>query len=154
MERDLSLWHSESLTLWVLHADKIPPHIGISDHTGFYSLKVKGKDEGLNLEKVLELVYKKSIPTLLYTLSAPGYKSLEEVFDRYDRASANGDTCLSPISDILEISNSNTIHELLSVLETRGLITATFQLNTGVSFDGIKHYTKDAIVSRLKLLES
>ena len=49
------------LILWVLHADKIPPHIGLSKNDQFYSLKVSGKDEGLPVRNVLQIIEKKNI---------------------------------------------------------------------------------------------
>ncbi|NBR15845.1 MAG: hypothetical protein EBU01_14895, partial [Crocinitomicaceae bacterium] len=43
--------HLETKTgvyLWILHADKIPPHIGISIDGQYFSLKAKGKDENIS----------------------------------------------------------------------------------------------------------
>ena len=36
--------------IWVIHTNKIPPHIGISLNGKFYSLNVNGKDNGIYFE--------------------------------------------------------------------------------------------------------
>jgi len=59
---------SIGLFLVILHADKIPPHIGILCDGKFYSQKVNGKDFGVKLEHLLKLLLSKSIPTLFYKL--------------------------------------------------------------------------------------
>ena len=40
-----------------IYADKVPPHVGISQGNLFYSLKSNGKDE-LPVNKVLEIIEK------------------------------------------------------------------------------------------------
>ncbi|MFN5846790.1 MAG: hypothetical protein ACK46O_13885, partial [Flavobacteriia bacterium] len=51
--------------LWILHADKVPPHVGCSIDGNYYSLKVSGKDEGVNVAKVQTVIEKKGILTIV-----------------------------------------------------------------------------------------
>ena len=32
----------DTLSLWIFHVDKIPPHVGVSQNDLFYSLKILG----------------------------------------------------------------------------------------------------------------
>lgn len=148
-----SLFSLNSSALWVLHTDKIPPHIGISDTTGFYSLKVKGKDTAVPLDKIMALINKKKIPTLIFELSPGSISELKSVFERFEIADSEGITCLEPIKTATNISDVETVHELIRVLEKRKSILQKFGFHLPDSFDGIKRYTKQDILNRLKYLE-
>ena len=39
-----SISETNDVLIWIFHADKIPPHIGISSQGFFFSLKSNGKD--------------------------------------------------------------------------------------------------------------
>ena len=55
---------NNGLFLCVLHADKTPPHIGISINGLYYSLKAKGKDIALPVNEVFKVVERKKIATV------------------------------------------------------------------------------------------
>ena len=72
--------------LWVLHADKIPPHIGVSVNGLFYSLKANGKDEGVAIEGLLDIVNRRKISTLCFELNSTFDEStLSEEFRKFDK---------------------------------------------------------------------
>ena len=49
---EVDLAPEQGLFLWVFHADKIPPHIGISLDGCFFSLKSSGVDIDLELSLI------------------------------------------------------------------------------------------------------
>ena len=61
-------FQSEKAYLWVWHADKIPPHLGLSTQSRYYSLKSNGKDQNVCFEKVIQLIDRKKIKTLAIEL--------------------------------------------------------------------------------------
>jgi len=143
----------KSCALWILHADKIPPHIGISDATGFYSLKVKGKDEAVPLKKILQVIEKKKIPTLVYALVPEKVHFLKKVFSEFNVADSNGVTCLEPIKRATDISKADTVHELIRNLENNHVLGESWRLNLSPKFEAIPDYSREDILNRLKYLE-
>ena len=56
--------------LWVWHADKIPPHLGLSVEGRYFSLKANGKDFMTEIDAVLQIISKKKIKTLCFELKS------------------------------------------------------------------------------------
>lgn len=144
--------HQKS-TLWVIHADKIPPHLGISFESKFFSLKVNGKDLGLNTETLISLFTRKGTPVLLIEIDDKPEFPLPIIFENYSQASSNGSTCLDPVSAALKIRGCRTVHELLAELEENGKVINYFGINLPADYSGVPFYTRSAIVDRLKKLE-
>jgi hypothetical protein len=143
----------QKTTLWVIHANKIPPHLGISFESKFFSLKVNGKDLGLNTETLISLFKRKGTSVLLIEIEDKPELPLPIVFENYAYASSNGSTCLDPVSAALNIKGCRTVHELLSQLEVKAKVLNYFGINLPTDFSGVPFYTRSAIVDRLKKLE-
>lgn len=138
--------------LWVLHADKIPPHIGISKNGAYFSLKVSGKDEALPVRRVLQLLRSKEIATLMVKTSENSIlcKELSTVFDRYERAGTNGFTCLTPVTEIYFSEPRDLIlSELLNLLNESGVVETVYGANLPSGFAGIPAYGRSDIQKRL-----
>lgn len=136
--------------LWVIHANKIPPHLGISDGSHFFSLKANGKDEGLDVSKILSVLQKKTIATVFYQIQRDQCaKSVAATFDKYTTTVPKEITCLQPIKEIFDVENARWLKELLDVLAQRnGLVSAQgWQLPDG--FEGIPNYNVTHINDRL-----
>ena len=116
------------LTIWVLHADKTPPHIGISIKNKFYSLKTKGKDEGIPIASLFQLIQAKRLPTLGITLKNNiTLNQVDEVFASFGSKIGENETCLTPIVELLTPNLQDLILiELLNELDTQNLITNVF----------------------------
>ena len=142
----------QGIFLWVFHADKIPPHIGISKDGYYFSLKVTGKDENIQVEKILKLLANKDIPTLIIKTSQNSIqiKELENVFSKYKTAEGEGLTCLTPITEIYFSETQDLILiELLNLLDEAGVLETIFGINLTADFKGIPVYTRDDIQHRL-----
>ena len=143
----------ESATfLWIWHADKIPPHIGISTQGHYYSLKVSGKDEKLNVQKVFSNAKYRKIPLILVELkqSLP-VELLQDVFSNFDFAEVDKATCLSPLVTILN-KNAQQLSDLLFLLENESAINQFHGCNLPEGYSALQEYSSTEIQSRLKLL--
>jgi len=146
-------FQSEKAYLWVWHADKIPPHLGLSTQSRYYSLKSNGKDQNVCFEKVIQLIDRKKIKTLAIELDCEiELAKVDRVFETYKMNSIAGTTCLSPIKDILGKSNPSKLQYLLDELELGQEIVKYIGFNIDDSYKGIPYYTEQDILSRLELL--
>jgi uncharacterized protein YfaS (alpha-2-macroglobulin family) len=139
--------------IWVMYADKIPPHIGFSSNNSFFSLKVSGKDEGLNANNVLELIQRKRIPTLLIQLM--DFYSLEDVKSEYDsfKSAVFGSiTCLNPIRNILNQPEATQLSDLLNRIEDN--IQRIGSLNLSDNYKALPSYSPKEIHSYIKQLSN
>ena len=145
---------SELSYLWVWHADKIPPHIGISTKNNYFSLKASGKDEALEIGWVLRLIERKKIVTLAFQMKDSILLStIKDVFANESKAESNGKTCLGPVKEILGVRSAVKIHDLLDTLYERKEIEQVIGFNVDDSFKGIPMYELEEIFDRLKKLE-
>lgn len=145
---------SQGIVIWVLHADKIPPHIGISVNGLFFSLKANGKDMAAPIDNVLDVINRREIMLLCFSLSdVLSEKVVADSFNLYDKTIPNKITCLNPIKNVLRHDKPTKIVELLSLLEKEGRIFNVFGLNISNDFSGIKDYDVADIHERLTLLD-
>ena len=87
--------------LWIWHADKIPPHIGISSGTAYYSLTYKVCELAKPVEEMRQKAIRAKIPLVLIDLSACDLRDdFHETFAKYERAETNKATCLTPIRSL------------------------------------------------------
>lgn len=144
----------DSLVLWVWYADKIPPHVGISFGSKYFSLKATGKDEFIELNGVVNLLRKKTISTLGIELKEiSNLQKIGSIYSEYATTIPNEITCLNPIKEVLGIIEVTKLRELLSVLNNKGQINKVIGFNIDESFKGIVNYNKDDIHNRLKKLD-
>lgn len=159
LEKYLNI-HSElnenDLTIWVLHADKTPPHIGISIEKSFYSLKINGKDEGLALTSLHQLMEKKQIPTLAITLNIPMiHEQVKSVFKSFGSKIGKNETCLSPIMKLLTPQLTDLILiELLSELNKKEQIKSVYGFNLPHGYARIPNYTRETIQHRIHAVQT
>ena len=148
-------FRSESTYIWVWHADKIPPHIGISTEGKYFSLKSNGKDEAVDVAKTSELVERKNIKTLLFELQDQlKIEEIASVFETYSTTSTNETTCLKPLKSILNIPDARMLKDLLAELKAIGRIANVIGFNIDESFKGIQDYKVEDIHNRLRKLEN
>jgi len=145
--------NSSSVLLWVWHADKIPPHIGLSLENQYFSLKANGKDFQLPVDNVFDLLAKKKITTLCFVLNNDiDLNSVLTEFKSYDQTIPFKVTCLNPIKNLLKCSEANKLIDLLEELERNNEVGSVFGFNVSDAFSGIKNYSTDDIHSRLTKL--
>ncbi len=139
--------HLGKSLLWVIHADKMPVHLGVSSNGRYFSLKKKGKDEHLSIEILQELLIRKQIPTLVFLLSNNiELSSLSEAFLNYHRTKAGEVSCIQPVLKCIGApSNIPKVHELIDYLFQSNAIKAIFGMHLSSDFKGIPNYSVDTI---------
>jgi RNase H-fold protein (predicted Holliday junction resolvase) len=140
--------------LWILHADKIPPHIGISVNNTYFSLKAKGKDEAIAIQSILQVIDKKKISTILVQLKVDLKKEdLNKEYANFERAFGLETSCLVPIKNCLEAPKSiQKLSDLLHFLQEQHLLLSVFGLHLTNEYKGIKSYSIDEIQQRIEKL--
>ncbi len=139
--------------LYVFHADKIPPHIGVVVNDLFYSVKANGIDLGLSIDKINSLIKRKKICTLIFELNRMPVKSIKEIFEDIDGKISTGDTCLTPISSAYyRDGGHNKVGELLSDLNSDEHILKIYGAYLPINFRGIRNYSSREINERIDKL--
>jgi hypothetical protein len=141
--------------LWIIHTDKTPPHIGFSIDNHYFSLKANGKDNGISIDSILQIIQKKKIATVFVKLNCDvTFQETKLAFDAFDIAKGLNSSCLVPIRNVLKAPNSiSKLSELLHFLETQNMIYSVFGLHLSNDYKGIKSYTTTEIQQRIEKLK-
>jgi hypothetical protein len=132
---------SEGVFIIVLHAKRIPPHIGMVVNNSYHSLSIKGQELSVELAALHRNIIYRKIPSLFLKLSLevidPEY--LQDLFQskikQFDKVNANGVTCLSPIklflNDLIPLPMEGVefIYELLPLLHANNYIEFISAIN-------------------------
>jgi len=149
----LNEWDNQKCLLWVWHADKIPPHLGISIEGKYFSLKANGKDQGLAIDTILSVLNKKQIKTVCFEIDTTiTLQDLESEFLKFTTTIPNEISCLEPIQNLLQIKAASQLNDLLIALDERNQIKKTIGFNVTKEFKNFKRYTIEDVHARLKLL--
>lgn len=139
--------------LWVFHANKIPPHIGISKDGMFFSLKSSGVDMDLDTNKVFLTIQRKQIPSFIVEISCEQAIELRSEFSKYSKTEVGKSTCLTPVKNVLNYSDALKLSELLNYLASNNRLQRVHRLNGASEMKGILKYDTDKITDRLLALE-
>lgn len=147
---------SDLFYIWIWHADKIPPHIACSVGEHYFSLKAKGLDFDFPVQKALQIMERKQIPSLLVETNLQiDLERVREEFNLHKNAISEGESCLFPIKSILgKHQNIEKVADLISELEANKEIKHIFGFNLSETFKGLRSYSKEDISNRLKLLRN
>ncbi|MGZ3864690.1 MAG: hypothetical protein ACXVPN_06085 [Bacteroidia bacterium] len=130
--------------LVIQHANRIPPHIGLMIDDEYHSLTIKGKEISVSGNALLKNIGLRKIPTVFVKIKKhPVFSNhhLNEVFieqlKQFDKVSADGNTCLSPIKLFFEEfyaikkEDIKLIFDLLGSLKSNDFIEETCGMNLG-----------------------
>ena len=131
----------KGLYIAVIHATRIPPHIGIIADKQYHSLTIKGQDINTSVSALVKNSALRKIPTLFIKIKSHNTFSdtyLKEHFitnvQQFQRVDTGVATCLSPIKLFFEevydvpMKSINYLYELLPALQAEGLIELTTSL--------------------------
>lgn len=145
--------NQNGLILWVWHADKIPPHLGLSFNGFYFSLKVSGLDYGVPMNLIFRTIERKKIPTVAIEFELEvSLTDIETIFSRYEYASSNESTCLEPIKNVFSSPEVTNLAEFLKFNEVN--IRDTFGFHLPEDYVGIRNYGIIEIQNRLAQLEN
>lgn len=158
-ERIVSGWPEHLATqnyLWIWHADKIPPHIGISANGAYFSLTYKTCEQHLPVDFLSAKANRTAIPIVLVELkSSFSVDELNTVFQAYSEATSNGATCLTPIKNVFQLDESvEKLAHLLTFFSENDLLGNVFGIHLPKDFKGILAYDVDDIRRRIATLHS
>jgi hypothetical protein len=140
--------------LCVLHADKIPPHVGCLLDGHFFSLKVNGKDEQIPVNQLYKALSLKKVPTLFIQVDCDiKLNRVKEVYANYTSIQVGQSTCLSPLLELFMCKESvRKLSEFLEYLESQGLIDTVFKVHLTDEFTAISAYSLEEIEQHLAKL--
>ena len=132
----------KGLYIAVIHATRIPPHIGIIADKHYNSLTIKGQTINTSVTALIKNSVIRKIPSLFIKIKPhPTFSELylKEHFitnvQQFQRVDTGVATCLSPIKLFFEevydvsMNDVNYLYELLPKLHAEGLIEHTTALH-------------------------
>lgn len=140
--------------LCVLHADKIPPHVGCLVEGHFFSLKVNGKDDEIPVNQLFKALSLKKVPTLFIRVDCEMKRDrVKEVYANYSSIHVGQSTCLSPIVELFQCKESvHKLSEFLQYLDDQELIDTVFKVHLTDEFTAISAYSLEEIEQHLVYL--
>lgn len=140
----------KGIYLVLLHANRIPPHIGMMMDNVYHSLSVKGQELNVSGDVLMKNISVRKIPSVFVEIKKhPVFsnnhlsESFTEQVKLFDKVNASGNTCLSPVKLFfdeyyaLEKANINLVFDLLSEIKRNNFGTAAFGANLGALKENI-----------------
>jgi hypothetical protein len=154
---------SSGCTLVVLHATRIPPHIGLIADDHYSSLTIKGRDIEVKFSALLKNINQRNIPVLFLHLKAhPIFSAayLKEHFStnvmRFEKVENHVATCLSPVKlffeEVYDLSMREVecLHELVPLLEKENLLQGISSLNLPTENYQLPLYTVEDVEREIR----
>lgn len=145
---------SDGRWLWIWNADKVPPHIGISENDRYFSLTFRECERAIAVSKKIAQAKRAGTPLVLVKLNNEmNYNDFSTVFSSYTSAVENQTTCLKPVLEALSVPQEiPQLSALLKLLESTGNLQEVFALNLAPGYTGIPAYSVTDIVRRIEEL--
>jgi hypothetical protein len=132
---------NKSLWIVVLHACRIPPHVGLLFNGNYFSLNLKGVEKNIDLSVLIRTIELQNIKSVFFKVKKHPVFSvdyLKEVFENdlsnYQKVTTDN-TCFKPVKLFFEehylfcSQPINFLFELFSPLITNEMIEKTIALN-------------------------
>lgn len=140
--------------LWVIAAEAIPPHIGISFDGVYFSVKVGGKDV-LEAQKMFQKIQRKKIPSLFVELDSITFSASkwQEMLSNYSEINSVTPTCLIPILDLFDLKEASfLLPDFLDELSKNHQIAAVYGFQIREDFHGIARYSTADVSMHIETL--
>lgn len=137
----------------ILHASRIPPHIGIMISGNYNSLTIKGHELNVSLVALLKTIQLKNIEALFIPLKKHPVFSLSyqlEIFQfhiqQFQQVNSQA-TCLNPVKLFLQefyalpLIETELLYELIERLKQNNYITSAIGLNIGNKLNAQNEFT-------------
>jgi hypothetical protein len=131
----------------VLHAERVPPHVGLITSDSYHSLTIKGHELNLPVAALIRNARLREMKAVFYHLQPHPIFSIDflrEIFvctvQQFNKVNANGVTCLSPVKIFLDeiygVNNDDTrfLFELIPKLMDLRLITSVSAIGVQEDF--------------------
>ena len=149
---------SKGIYIAIIHATRIPPHIGLIINGNYCSLSIKGRDINAPVGALIKNSIIRKIPTVFVKIKP--HSTFSDIYllehfimdiQQFPRVDIGIATCLSPIKLFFEetynisIKDVNYIYELLPVLESEGLTESAASMFIDVENYQLPFYTNTEI---------
>ncbi len=149
--------------LVILHASRIPPHVGLVINGNYNSLTIKERELNVSLEALLKTISQKKIETLFIGIvKHPVFSSdhqlniFQHQLQQFTSVKHGEATCLSPIKLFFEefyaIKKNEEIlfFDFLELLKENNYISETFAVNIKGDEFTFNAYTAEELQDRIK----
>lgn len=129
--------------LVLLHANRVPPHIGLMMDFKYHSLAIKGRELNVSGEAILKNIALRKIPAVFMRIKKHPVFSNEhqgecfaEILKQFDRVN-NNDTCLSPVRQFfsefyaIDKARIDLVFDLLEALKQNNFAEDAFGAHLG-----------------------
>lgn len=136
--------------LVLLHANRVPPHIGMMMDHVYHSLSIKGQEINVSGDALLKNITLRKIPSVFLEIRKhPVFSNahLGECFGeqvkQFDRVNTKGNTCLSPVKLFFEEFYAldgpkiDLVFDLLAQLNANNFISRAFGAHLGALKENI-----------------
>ncbi|MBL7920106.1 MAG: hypothetical protein JNJ40_07305 [Bacteroidia bacterium] len=134
----------KDIWLVVLHANRVPPHIGLMINGNYNSLTIKGHEINVSSEALLKIISQKKIESIFIKLKKNPVFSydhqlemLQEMISKFENVRQYEATCLSPLKLFFEhfYAVTNIEEELYFDLMKRMNENEYFEFASASNFD-------------------
>ena len=156
---------SKGIWIALLHVNRIPPHVGLIINGSYFSLTIKGRENGINLTALEKMIAHKKIECAFVQVSShPVFShdflkdSFELQLNKFDKVEENKATCLSPVKQFFnefyftKLKESDLLHDTMIELGAQDYIES-FCTSEYLKTDelSIPHYTLEELNERIEL---
>ena len=141
----------KKLWLVLLHANRIPPHVGLIINGSYNSLTIKGHELDIDVDVLLKTISQKKIEsTFIKLIHHPVFsydyqlQIFKEYIKKYKQVKAFDASCLSPIKLFfqefyaLQLNNDELLFEFLERLHKNNYLEFAQSLNFNLPLNGIE----------------
>lgn len=158
---------NKGIYLCLIHAKRIPPHIGIIFDGLFHSLTIKGSEPNMKTEALLKTISQKKIETIFFKIASHPVYSLDylnavflEILKKYPVIKSMEVTCLSPIKAFfneyyaLNSSENDIIFSFIERLNNNSFILEAYSVNLSLESDCVEipTYTQTELDEQIKAI--
>jgi hypothetical protein len=159
---------SQGVCIWLFHADKVPPHLGLSINGRYFSLLYNKLTCNVDMAKVLRTIKSKNIPTLVVEIvqqentQVNNLEIANKIFCEFEELSKTHVTCLTPLKRTvgkivnINLSECNVIFDVIDKCLDANVKLRFRHLFLGPSIDKnvfqMQHYSINEVKERIKKL--
>lgn len=156
---------NKDLWLVVLHANRIPPHVGLLINGNYNSITIKGHELNVNIEALLKTVSQKKIETVFIKIIKHPVFSLnhqlemfQEMIKKFENVRQFESTCLTPIKLFFQefylVSNieEELLYDFMKRLNDNFYLEKAYSVNYTLETNSLElpYYTTEQLNEKIK----
>ena len=156
---------NKDLWLVVLHANRIPPHIGLLINGNYNSLTIKGHELNVNVDVLLKTISQKKIEAVFIKIIKHPVFSLnhqlemfQEMIKKFDNVRQFESTCLTPIKlffqefYVVTIIENELFYDFMTRLNDNSYLESACALNFNFTQNILElpYYTTEQLNEKIK----